>query len=141
MFNIFNVSDKKDKDEISVEINNDTEMTEEDVGQVALDILENDDLVTIIAPLAWVDMENIDISVSKNVLTISWERIKPSVYNEWSKILVEECFFWPYSRSIILPENLAFNKIRATMENNLLIIEIPKLQFDSKTIKINKLES
>jgi HSP20 family molecular chaperone IbpA len=54
---------------------------------------------------------------------------------------VQECFFWPYSRSIILPENLAMNKIRATMENNLLIVEIPKLQFPSKSIKIDKLES
>jgi hypothetical protein len=54
MFNIFNVSTQKenDKDNISVEINNNAEITEEDIGQVALDILENDDFVTIIAPLA-----------------------------------------------------------------------------------------
>jgi len=39
-----------------------------------------------------------------------------------------------------MPENLAFNRIKATMENNLLIVDVPKLQFSSKTIKINKLE-
>jgi len=55
-------------------------------------------------------------------------------------ILVEECFYGPFSRSVILPENLAFNKIHADMENNLLRIDIPKLILGEKTIKINKLE-
>ncbi len=139
MFNIFNVSEKKEKDNISVEIN-EGDILEENVWQVALDIIENEDFILIVAPLAWVDIENVDISISKNILTISWERIKPTFYDEEAKILVKECFFGPYSRSVILPENLAFNKIHATMENNLLLVEIPKLKFDSKTIKIDKLE-
>jgi HSP20 family molecular chaperone IbpA len=54
---------------------------------------------------------------------------------------VSECFYGPFSRSVILPENLAFNKIEATMEDNLLAVVIPKLSFPSKSIKINKLES
>jgi HSP20 family molecular chaperone IbpA len=41
---------------------------------------------------------------------------------------------------VILPENLALNKIKAYMQNNLLVITIPKLKFDSKAIKINKME-
>lgn len=142
MFGLFNVS-KKDWDEkrdtIEVEISDD-EIIEEDLGQVALDILELEDSIIIIAPLAWVDINEVDISVSRNILTISWERKTPDIYNDAWKILVQECFFGPYSRSIILPENLALNKIRATMENNLLIVEIPKLQFPSKSIKIDKLE-
>lgn len=131
----------EDKDDtIQVQVT-DEEIVEEDLWQVALDILELDDSIVIIAPLAGVDIDEVDISVSRNILTISWERKTPEIYNSSTKILVQECFFWPYSRSIILPENLALNKIRATMENNLLIIEIPKLQFPSKSIKIDKLES
>jgi len=139
-FNASKDSSDDDKDIIKVEVNDD-DIVEEDLGQVALDILELDDSIVIIAPLAWVDIDEVDISVSRNILTISWERKTPEIYNSSSKILIQECFFWPYSRSIILPENLALNKIRATMENNLLIIEIPKLQFPSKSIKIDKLES
>lgn len=143
MLGLFNVSKKEEhaeeKDVIEVEMN-DAEIVEEDVWQVALDILELDDSICIIAPLAWVDIEEVDISVSRNIITISWDRKQPEIYTDAWKILVQECFFWPYSRSIILPENLALNKIRATMENNLLIVDIPKLQFPSKTIKIDKLE-
>ena len=142
MFWLFNVSKKEwdeNKETIEVEVTDD-EIIEEDLGQVALDILELEDSIVVVAPLAWVDIDEIDISVSRNILTISWERKQPEIYNEAWKILVQECFFWPYSRSIILPENLALNKIRATMENNLLLVEIPKLQFPSKSIKIDKLE-
>jgi HSP20 family molecular chaperone IbpA len=54
------------------------------------------------------------------------------------RMLVEECFFGSFSRSIILPENLAFNKIRATVEENVIMVHIPKLSFFSKTIKVEK---
>lgn len=142
MFGVFEAKKRDDENDNSIEVQiTDEEIVEEDVWQVALDILELDDSIAIIAPLAWVDIDDIDISVARNILTISWERVKPEMYDTASKILVSECFFWPYSRSIILPENLALNKIRATMENNLLLIDIPRLQFPSKSIKIDKLES
>lgn len=142
MFGVFEAKKRDDENDNSIEVQiTDEEIVEEDVWQVALDILELDDSIAIITPLAWVDIDDIDISVARNILTISWERVKPEMYDTASKILVSECFFWPYSRSIILPENLALNKIRATMENNLLLIDIPRLQFPSKSIKIDKLES
>ncbi len=117
------------------------EAPELDVGQVALDILDSENAIIINAPLAGIDISEIDIAVTRNILTISGERVRPTVYNDAARMLVTECFFWPFSRSIILPENLAFNKVSATMENNLLSIVVPKLSFPSKTIKINKLES
>lgn len=112
-----------------------------DVGQVALDILDTEDAIVIVAPLAGIDISDIDISVTRNILTISGERIRPPVYGDAQRILVNECFYGPFSRSIILPENLSFNKVSATMEDNLLSVSVPKLNFPSKTIKINKLES
>ena len=142
MFKFFGVGEKDSEnthDEIVVDVAED-EVSDEDVGQVAIDILELEASIMIVAPLAGMEVDDVDIAISKNVLTISGNRVKPSVYGEADKALVEECFFGPFSRSVILPENLAFNKIRATMENNLLLVDIPKLQFPSKNIKINKLE-
>lgn len=119
----------------------DEEAPDQDVGQVALDILDLEDSITIFAPLAGIDIAHIDIAVTRNILTISGERVRPALYAESSRLLVSECFYGPFSRSVILPENLAFNKIEATMEDNLLAVAIPKLSFPSKSIKINKLES
>jgi HSP20 family protein len=125
----------------SVEVKmEDDNVVEEELWQVALDILDCHDMIIIMAPIAGMNTENVDISVSRNILTISWERHRPDIYDSADRVLVEECFYGPFSRSVILPENLAFNKIHADMENNLLRIEIPKLLFGEKTIKINKLE-
>jgi HSP20 family molecular chaperone IbpA len=39
-----------------------------------------------------------------------------------------------------LPENLDFDTINASMENNLLMISIRKLQFTSQSIKIDRID-
>ncbi len=60
------------------------------------------------------------------------------IYLDAKRMLVEECFYGAFSRSVILPENLGFDKIKATIEHNVIMIEIPKLTLISKTIKIAK---
>ena len=109
-----------------------------DLGQVAVDVLDLADEIIIVAPIAWVDPSDIDIALSRNILTLSWERKTPGIYMDAKRMLVEECFFWAFSRSIILPENLAFNKIRATVEENIIMVHVPKISFFSKTIKVEK---
>lgn len=143
MFKLFNIGHSGEgSDEIGVHHDSEADSVEEDIGQVALDVLDLEDSITLVAPLAGIDTTDVDISVSRNILTISGERKRPTVYNEAGRgPIVEECFFGPFSRSVVLPENLAFNKIRAQMENNLLIVVVPKLQFPSKSVKIDKLES
>ena len=49
-----------------------------------------------------------------------------------------ECFWGDFVRNVLLPDNLDFDNIQASMENNLLIITIQKLQFNSQSIKINR---
>jgi len=111
-----------------------------DIWQITLDILETDLEIIILAPIAGISLEKIDISFNNGVLTISWKRKKPSIFDKNHTIRNSECFWWKFMRNIILPENLDFDTIEATMENNLLIINIKKLQFNSNNIKINKVE-
>lgn len=132
----------EDKTEVKVWIiHSDEETLDDEVGQVALDVLDTPDDIFIIAPIAWVEYERIDLSINKTILTIKWSRDKPEEY--WHSDVVirnAECFWWKFIRNIILPENLALNKIKAYMHNNMLLIAIPKLKFDTKNIKINKIE-
>ncbi len=122
-----------------------TDMREEDfdnqeVWQIALDILENDEHMTIIAPIAWVEMSEIDLYLNKNVLTLRGKREKPIIYESDVKVRNSECFWWKFVRNIILPENLNFKKIRAVMENNLLMVSIPKQLLSAKNIKIDRVD-
>ena len=140
MFKIFWVweDDNISKNPLSVKTNL---KKEEDIWQIALDIVENEDSINIVAPIAWIDLEDIDLFLNKNVLTIRWKRDKPSdLYSEWVILRNSECFWGKFVRNIILPENLDFKKIKANMVNNLLVVTIPKQIFDSQNIKINKID-
>lgn len=112
---------------------------EENIGQVALDILDTWDELVILAPVAGIELKDVDLSFFNQVLTISWVRKKPKIYNENVIIKNKECYWGKFSRKIILPENLNFEAISAGMENNMLIIKIPKLQFSSHNIRIDRL--
>jgi len=115
------------------------EEKDDNTGQVAVDILETDSEITILAPIAGISLEEIDISFNSAVLTISWKREKPSIFYDDIAIRNSECFWWKFRRNIILPENLDFDTISASMENNLLVITIRKLQFTSQSIKIDRI--
>ncbi len=114
----------------------------EQVGQIALDILENHESVYILAPVAGVELHDIDISVHESTLTISGVRNKPKeFYDPEMQVKNEECFWGKFLRNVILPENMDFSSVKAVMENNLLVIHIPKIRFDSQNIKINRIAS
>lgn len=112
----------------------------EDVGQIAVDILETQEGYLIIAPLAGVPRSDVDVTISRNVLSISGNRPEPEIYREAYKIPIKECFYGAFSRSIILPENLALDAIRATIERGMLIVTIPYLIVDARTVKVEHIE-
>lgn len=140
MFKIFWVDkddDNLDKLEVEErELEYDEELNEEE-WQVALDIVESPENITIISPISWVDLDEIDISLEENVLTISWNRELPEILNN-PKVIIRnsECFWWRFSRNIILPENLDLESIKAVLEKGILYITISKIKFSSQTIKV-----
>ena len=109
---------------------------ETDIGQIAVDILDCPNEIIIVAPIAGVDPSDIDIGLSRNILTISGERDQSSIYLDAKRMLVEECFYGAFSRSVILPENLGFDQIKAKVDHNVIMIHIPKLTLISKSIKV-----
>ena len=122
----------------AIEVEMDAERDHEtDIGHIAVDILDLSDAIVIVAPVAGVDPSEVDIGLSRNILTISGNRRENPIYMEARRMLVEECFYGAFSRSIILPENLAFDKISASVEHNVITILIPKLTLISKSIKID----
>jgi len=141
MFKVFWVWEDDDFTELDEEIVEDEGIIKE-VWQLALDIVETPYEVIIVAPIAWIDLDDIDLSLNKSVLTIKWTRIKPEEIYSWDiKIRNSECFWGEFVRNVILPENLDFDSIKASMENNLLVINIIKLKFTTQSIKIDRVES
>ncbi len=139
---------KKDDEitEVEIDLEEDTsseidiEETEEneDEWQLAVDILETKYEYIVLAPVAGIDIDDIDVSYKDSVLIVSWYRALPEIYSKDINIKVNECFWWKFSRNIILPENLDYDNINATIENNLLVITIQKLRFNNSSIMIEK---
>lgn len=139
MFKIFWVTNKENLIELDDDMNIEEELNT-DVWQVAIDILETSYELIILAPIAWIELDDIDLSINKSILTIKWYRPKPEIYSDNIKIRNNECFWGNFLRSVILPENLDFDSIKANLENNLLIVTIQKIQLSSHNIKIDRVE-
>ena len=100
----------------------------EGFGQLPIDILENEKEILVITPIAGVDLDNTEIIITNDVLTIRGER--QTDLNDFSfkqrDYYVQECFWGRFSRSVILPSNVDAQKIEATQKDHVLYIRIPK---------------
>ncbi|MFH0776818.1 MAG: Hsp20/alpha crystallin family protein [Patescibacteria group bacterium] len=106
------------------------EMAENDdseVAQLAVDVVETNDNLIIVAPLAGVHPDEVRVEITEDVVTIEGERAAPIPSSVDSDYLVQECFFGPFSRSIVLPEAVDSKKARAEFKKSVLVLTIPKL--------------
>lgn len=103
---------------------------------VALDVYETDDALVVKAALPGVRPDEVDISVSGDVLTIkgetkSEEETKSGSYHR------RELRYGAFARSIPLPTRVDHDKAEATFENGILTVTMPKVEeVKPKSIKI-----
>ena len=112
-------------------------MQEEDFeGQLAVDVYQTKDNVVIKAPIAGVKADDIDISVSDDVVTLRGERTDEKEVDR-EHYYVQECYWGAFSRSIILPTSTVAEKANAELKDGVLTITIPKVIQDKvKKIKV-----
>lgn len=105
-------------------------------GQIAIDVFQTEDKLFIIATLAGVDADDLDILLDNDVLTIRGERHKDDKYQFAKEYFYQECYWGKFSRSIVLPVPVDPKKIDAKIKNGILTITLTKL-FHEQSIKIN----
>ena len=93
---------------------------------IPYDIFESDIEIVVLLPLWWVNQESLDIKLNKNLLTVIWNRKRPELKDD----LVaqkEEAYWWEFKVEIQLPLTVYFEKIKAQLaKENILIITVPK---------------
>lgn len=105
-------------------------------GQLTVDVYQMEDEIVVQSTIAGVDQNDMDISVTNDMVTIKGRRTAPEKIRQ-SDYYYQELFWGPFSRSIILPEDVDSNNARASMKNGLLTIRLPKLaRVQMKKIKI-----
>ena len=105
-------------------------------ANLAIDMYETNDQVVVKAALPGVKPEEIEITITGNMLTISGESKEESQVKEKDYIRKEQRY-GSFTRSVTLPNGLKADKADATFENGVLTLQVPKSeQVKPKTIKI-----
>jgi len=101
-----------------------------------IDIQQTKDHVIVSSTLPGVKLEDVDISIENNVLTIKGETKEHKETKE-AEYVRRESFTGEFCRSVGLPDGLGNDKAEATMDNGLLTIKIPRLEeAKPKSIKV-----
>lgn len=103
----------------------DSDWMEEYEGQLAIDAYQNDDEVVVKAPIAGVKPEELEISITDEVVTIKGERKEQQEITR-DNYFCQECYWGGFSRSYVLPVAVDSEQAQASLKNGILTIHIPK---------------
>ena len=101
----------------------------------ALDVKDHEDKVEVRCDLPGVNKDDIDISVSGNVLTIKGEKSEEKEEDE-STYYRKESWSGSFQRSVALPDTVDPDKAEATIKEGVIVLDLPKKE-EEKRKKIN----
>jgi HSP20 family protein len=108
----------------------------EGAATLALDVFESDDDVTVRASIPGVNPDDIDISVTGDVLTIKGETSEEREEKQGNYHLRERRY-GAFQRSVNLPAPVNTDKAEAEFKNGVLTLTLPKVEeVKPKSIKI-----
>jgi HSP20 family protein len=135
------VEDNEEEDEIvtppkpSLKKESDEEIEEVDAeGQLTIDVYQTDKDIVIKSTIAGVKPEDLDVDINSEMVTIKGKRTQDEEIDA-ENYYYQECYWGPFSRSIILPVEIVTEKAEATMKNGILTIRLPKMEI-AKTRKL-----
>jgi len=96
-------------------------------GQLAVDVYQTENEFCVQAPIAGVEPEDIEVSLENEMLIIRGERREPEK-EKGGNYFYQECYWGPFSRQVILPEDIDTQRIKATLTKGILTIKIPRMR-------------
>jgi len=112
----------------------------EQEGQLTIDVYQTENDIVIKSIIGGVKSEDIDVTITNETLTIKGARQKDESIPQ-ENYYYQELYWGPFSRTVILPVDVAADKIKASMKNGILTIQLPKLEkLKTKTITVKEIE-
>jgi len=109
---------------------------EEFPGQLAVDVYETDDKLVIIARTAGVNKEELDVSISDGILTISGT-LNSGADTDAISWHIQECYWGEFSRTLALPVSVKEDEVEAVLKDGVLTIKFNKIRQEAaKKIQI-----
>ena len=103
---------------IEEEIDKDAELT--------IDVYQTGEMIVVKAMIAGVQPEHLDVSITRDQVTIRGTREEERIARE-EDYFARELFWGSFSRTIQLPEEIDVDEAEAIEKHGLLILRLPKL--------------
>ena len=97
----------------------------EDEGELTVDIYDRGDAFVIQSTLAGVKPEELDVSITNDTISIKGRRERIEDVPD-TNYYYKELFWGPFSRSVILPEEIEEDAAEAHLKYGLLTLHLPK---------------
>lgn len=130
-FNI-NEHQQQETNDHNSEPNSNHPVLPEGDGELSIDVLNTPDEIIIKTMVAGVKPQDLDIQITRDMVTIRGTREDESEINE-ENYFHKELYWGSFSRNIILPEEVDVELAEAKEKHGLLVITLPKLDKDKKT--------
>ncbi len=102
----------------------DTETEQE--GELTVDVYQTPDMIVVKSMIAGVRPEDLDISITRDTITIRGKREEEKVARD-EDFFTRELYWGSFSRTISLPEEIDVDEAEAVEKHGLLILKLPKL--------------
>lgn len=134
-----NDDDLSQQDTTTVPVTDDSawEESEDDFpGQLAVDVYETEERLIVKARTAGVNKEDLDVSISDGILTISGT-LSSGDDTDATHWHIQECYWGEFSRTLALPVAVKEDEVGAVLKDGVLTISFSKIkQEQAKKITI-----
>jgi HSP20 family protein len=96
-------------------------------GQLAVDVYETPEKLIVQAPIAGIDKNDLEVSISDNTLSVQGSR-KSGAEHQNANYYVQECYWGQFARSITLPVPVKEDEVDAVLKDGVLTITFTKLE-------------
>lgn len=101
-------------------------------GQLAVDVYETAETLVIKARTAGVNKEDLDVSVSDGILTVSGT-LSSGDDTDATNWHIQECYWGEFSRTLALPVGVHEDEANASLKDGVLSITFPKEKQEKPT--------
>jgi HSP20 family protein len=105
---------------------------ENEEGQLTVDVYQTADDIVIKTMVAGVKPEDLDISITRDMVTIKGSREETREISD-ADYFTKELYWGSFSRTILLPQEIEVEAAEASEKHGLLIIKMPKVDKGRQT--------
>lgn len=109
-----------------------TDKETEQEGELTVDVYQTPDSVVIKSMIAGVRPEDLDIAITRDLVTIRGKREEERISDD-GEYVTKELYWGSFSRTITLPVEVDVDEAEAIEKHGLLIIKLPKLDKKKKS--------